>query len=423
MLIRSVHIITLEDPVEFVHPHKQATISQREMGTDFDSFSAGLRAALRQAPKIILIGEMRDRETVDIALSAAETGHLVLSTLHTETAEQTIDRILGMFNTEEERQIRIRLADTVRWIVCQRLLPKVGGGRIPAHEIMRMNLRIKDIIINGESDGKTFYEVIENGTASGMQTFEQNIVKLLSEGKITEDTALTRASRQDAVKTALDAMKKERGEETSEMSGPSSAGPDKTEEQVPEEPKAVKAEAAPDSKPKQTLPEPEGPSASPPKPPDTSWLADGKETAEDVPVALVLMKGGPARKMLAETFDGSGYQLVYPDSADDAIQTMQHNDYAAVVLHTGFEGTGLPDSMFHSHMNSLAMAKRHGILYILLGPDFHTLYDLEALALSANIVVNDRDVKHIGTLLMKAKSDHEALFGPYMEMIEPHRRA
>ncbi|MFP4419803.1 MAG: type IV pilus twitching motility protein PilT, partial [Desulfococcaceae bacterium] len=129
---QAVHVVTLEDPVEFSHPHKKATFNQREMGNDFDTFASGLRAALRQAPKVILIGEMRDRETVEIGLSAAETGHLVLSTLHTVDAGSSIDRVLGMFTIEEERQIRIRLAGTVRWIVCQRLLPKVGGGRVAA---------------------------------------------------------------------------------------------------------------------------------------------------------------------------------------------------------------------------------------------------------------------------------------------------
>lgn len=125
---QSIHIVTLEDPVEFSHPHRMATFNQRELGTDFDTYPNGLRAALRQAPKVILVGEMRDRETVEIGLAAAETGHLVLTTLHTVDAGSTINRILGMFSTEEENQIRVRLADTLRWIVCQRLLPKVGGG-------------------------------------------------------------------------------------------------------------------------------------------------------------------------------------------------------------------------------------------------------------------------------------------------------
>src|SRR5210317_585280 len=122
---KSVHVVTLEDPVEYQHPHKKSTFNQREMGQDFDAFASGLRAALRQAPKVILVGEMRDRETVEIGLSAAETGHLVLSTLHTVDAGQTINRIIGMFDQEDEQQIRVRLSDSLRWIACQRLLPKV----------------------------------------------------------------------------------------------------------------------------------------------------------------------------------------------------------------------------------------------------------------------------------------------------------
>src|SRR5438128_9111075 len=147
---KSIHVITLEDPVEFVHPQKKATFNQREMGTDFNGFATGLRAALRQAPKIVLVGEMRDRETVEIGLSAAETGHLVMSTLHTINAGQTINRIVGMFDQAEEQQIRIRLAETVRWIVSQRLLPKIGGGRVAALEIIGNNLRLKDSLDPGE---------------------------------------------------------------------------------------------------------------------------------------------------------------------------------------------------------------------------------------------------------------------------------
>jgi len=196
---KSVHIVTLEDPVEYQHPHKKATFNQREMGTDFDTFASGLRAALRQAPKVILVGEMRDRETVEIGLSAAETGHLVLSTLHTVDAGQTINRILGMFNTEEESQIRIRLADTTRWIVCQRLLPKVGGGRVAAFEIMGSSLRTKDTILHGESEGKTFYEIIQAGKAFGMTTFDDYIVSLYEKGQITEETAMAYASRKGIV--------------------------------------------------------------------------------------------------------------------------------------------------------------------------------------------------------------------------------
>ena len=214
---KSVHIVTLEDPVEYQHPHKKSTFNQREMGNDFDTFASGLRAALRQAPKVILVGEMRDRETVEIGLSAAETGHLVLSTLHTVDAGQTINRILGMFPTEEENQIRIRLADTVRWIVCQRLLPRVSGGRVAAFEIMGSNLRVKDTILQGESEGKTFYEIIDAGEAFGMTTFDKFIVGLYEKGQITEETAMAYASRKGIVGRGLDMVKAGRGEATTDI--------------------------------------------------------------------------------------------------------------------------------------------------------------------------------------------------------------
>ncbi len=214
---KSVHVVTLEDPVEFVHPHKQATFNQREMGTDFDTFANGLRAALRQAPKVILVGEMRDRETVEIALSAAETGHLVVSTLHTVDAGQTINRILGMFSIEEERQIRIRLADTVRWIVCQRLLPKEGGGRVAAFEVMGNNLRVKDTILNGESEGKTFYEIIQAGKAFGMVTFDDYIVELYQRGLVSEETAKAYASNKGVVGRGIDSVKSAKGEATTTL--------------------------------------------------------------------------------------------------------------------------------------------------------------------------------------------------------------
>jgi twitching motility protein PilT len=214
---KSVHVITLEDPIEYVHSHKKATFNQRELGKDFDVFSHGLRAALRQAPKVILVGEMRDRETVEIGLTAAETGHLVLTTLHTVDAGQTINRIIGMFSTEEENQIRIRLADTMRWIVCQRLLPKMGGGRVAAFEILRTSLRVKDSILHGESEGKTFYDIMETGTAFGMTTFDNYIVKLFEKGLVTEKTALAYASRRSVVGRGIDQVKSARGEATSDI--------------------------------------------------------------------------------------------------------------------------------------------------------------------------------------------------------------
>ena len=214
---KSVHVITLEDPVEYQHPHKKATFNQREMGTDFDSFSSGLRAALRQAPKVILVGEMRDKESIEIGLRAAETGHLVLTTLHTVDAGSTINRIIGMFDVDEENQIRIRLAETFRWAVCQRLLPKIGGGRIAAFEIMGSNLRVKDAILNGEGEGRTFYEMVQQGKPFGMTTFDDYIVTLFAEGLITEETARMYASRKGIVGRGIDGVKSARGEATTEI--------------------------------------------------------------------------------------------------------------------------------------------------------------------------------------------------------------
>jgi len=214
---KSVHVITLEDPIEYQHSQKKSTFNQRELGADFDTFANGLRAALRQAPKVILVGEMRDRETVEIGLSAAETGHLVLSTLHTVDAGQTINRVLGMFSTEEEKQIRIRLADTIRWVVSQRLLPKIGGGRVAAFEIMGSNLRVKDSILHGESEGKTFNDIITAGKALGMVSFDEYIISLYEEGNISEDIASSYASRKDIVSRGLDAIKSSRGETTTQI--------------------------------------------------------------------------------------------------------------------------------------------------------------------------------------------------------------
>jgi twitching motility protein PilT len=214
---RSVHIVTLEDPVEYQHPHKKATFNQRELGMDFDEYAGGLRAALRQAPKVILVGEMRDRETVEIGLSASETGHLVLTTLHTTDAGSTINRILGMFSNEDEQQIRIRLADSLRWIVCQRLLPKVGGGRVATFEILSTSLRVKDVILNGESEGKTFYDIMEAGNAFGMITFDQHLISLYEQGLITQETAIGYASHRGAVGRGIDMIKSARGEATTDI--------------------------------------------------------------------------------------------------------------------------------------------------------------------------------------------------------------
>ncbi len=214
---KAVHIVTLEDPVEYVHPQQRATFNQRELGQDFDSFASGLRAALRQAPKVILVGEMRDRETVSIALSAAETGHLVLSTLHTIDAGQTINRILGMFKPEEQEQVRVRLADTLRWVVSQRLVPKVEGGRYAMLEIMGSNLRTQESIRLGESEGKSFYEIIEASYTFGWRTFDHSCLDAYEQGKITEETALLYCTKRGPVTRGIDNIKKSRGETTSSV--------------------------------------------------------------------------------------------------------------------------------------------------------------------------------------------------------------
>ena len=216
-LQKAVHIVTLEDPVEFIHQHKSATFNQRELGVDFDNFANGLRAALRQAPKVILVGEMRDKETVKIALSAAETGHLVLSTLHTVNAGETVNRILGMFEAEEQEQIRIRLADSLRWIVSQRLAPKIGGGRYALLEIMGNNLRTQETVRLGESEGKTFYEIIEASYTFGWRTFDNAVLEAFGNGLITEESALINCTKRGVVARGIDLIKKERGEITSTL--------------------------------------------------------------------------------------------------------------------------------------------------------------------------------------------------------------
>ncbi len=216
---RPVHVVTLEDPIEFVHPQLNATFNQRELGNDFDSFPNGLRAALRQAPKVILVGEIRDRETMEIALTAAETGHLLMSTMHTVDAGQAVNRMLGMFEQEAQEQIRNRLVDTMRWIVGQRLLPKLGGGRVAAFEVMRRNLRVSDVILNGESEGKTFYDIITDGHALGMQTFDQHILQIYQAGYIDDKTALRYCSRKSVVSRGLDQIKAAKGESTTGITG------------------------------------------------------------------------------------------------------------------------------------------------------------------------------------------------------------
>jgi twitching motility protein PilT len=195
---KSYHIVTIEDPIEFLHPHKKSTINQREVGSDTRDFASALRAALRQAPKVILVGEMRDLETAEIALEAAETGHLVLSTLHTIDASKTIDRIIGLYPKNEEKVIRTRLAQTFRYIISQRLIPRADGkGRVAAVEILKSNQRTREYIEKGESEGKTLLDAIRDGELDGMQDFDTVIRKMIEDGEITLEDGLSFASNQN----------------------------------------------------------------------------------------------------------------------------------------------------------------------------------------------------------------------------------
>jgi len=208
---RPAHIVTLEDPVEFVHRPKQATISQRELGADFPSFADGLRSALRQAPKVILVGEIRDRETVEAALRACETGHLVLGTIHAPDCGQSVNRVLGMFETADERLIRNRLASGLVGAVSQRLVPKIGGGRAAVFEIMLNNLRVRECILSGETEDKTFYDIIASSAAFGMTSFDQSLCALFESGQALEETVLAYASDRSALSRELGSAKHAKG--------------------------------------------------------------------------------------------------------------------------------------------------------------------------------------------------------------------
>src|SRR6202161_2428191 len=192
---KSYHVITIEDPIEFLHNHKSCTIHQRELHSDTPSFAHALRSALRQAPKVILVGEMRDRETIEIVLEAAETGHIVLSSLNTIDASKTVERIVNSFSPDEQPRIRERFAKTFRYIICQRLLPKKDrGGRVPVAEILKDNLRTRECIEKGEREGKTFLEAMKVGTAEGMQHFDAQIAQLVRDRVIDLETGLQHAS-------------------------------------------------------------------------------------------------------------------------------------------------------------------------------------------------------------------------------------
>jgi len=200
---RAEHIVTIEDPIEFLHRHKKGTVHQRELHSDTPTFAAALRSALRQAPKVILVGEMRDRETIEIALTAAETGHLVLSTLHTIDASKTVDRIIGSFDLADQERIRVRFAASFRYIISQRLLPRKEGGRMAIIELLKATMRTREYIENGEKEGRTLVDAMRDGDIDGMQYFDGELEKLVRAGKISLSTAYLHATNSGNLRVAL----------------------------------------------------------------------------------------------------------------------------------------------------------------------------------------------------------------------------
>ncbi len=216
---RPVHVITLEDPVEFTHRAGLGLVTQRELGTDFPHFADGLRAALRQAPQVLLVGELRDRETVETALAAAETGHLVLATLHTADCAGAVERLLAFFSPAEQRLARTRLAVCLRYVAAQRLLPRLGGGQAVVAEVLAGTLRTRERIASGETIALGFADILEQGGPYGMVTFDAAAAALFAAGVVTEEAALARATDRAAMARALDAVKAGRGQAVSSITG------------------------------------------------------------------------------------------------------------------------------------------------------------------------------------------------------------
>jgi twitching motility protein PilT len=233
------HIVTIEDPIEYMHGHRMSTINQRELGTDTTTFAMALRAALRQAPKVILVGEMRDLETTEIALEAAETGHLVLSTLHTIDASKTIDRIIGIFPKTDEQQIRIRFAQSFKWVISQRLIPKKRSGRHAVFEILRSTQRTREYIIKGELEGRSLIDAMNDGYLEGMQTFDRELEKAVRNGILDEDVALSFATNPGNLKLQMQGLTgtEEGIEDLPAMKKPERLQPKEPESKTPIRPK------------------------------------------------------------------------------------------------------------------------------------------------------------------------------------------
>ena len=236
---KACHIITIEDPIEFLHSHKRATIHQRELHTDTPSFALALRAALRQAPKLILVGEMRDRETIEVALEAAETGHLVYSTLHTIDASKTIERIVGVFPLSDQQAIRMRFAKSFRFVISQRLIRRPGGaGRVAAFEILKSTLRTREYIQKGEGEGKSLLDAMRDGSNEGMQYFDGEIEKYIRSGTIDMETGLAASTNPGNLKLLL-----------ADLLEPQSGIPSFELESTPEKTPDVAVKAEPDLEP------------------------------------------------------------------------------------------------------------------------------------------------------------------------------
>jgi twitching motility protein PilT len=215
---RAIHILTIEDPIEFIHSHKKATIHQRELHSDTPTFGLALRAALRQAPKVILVGEMRDRETIEIALEASETGHLVMSTLHTIDAAKTVERIVGVFPQGDQPGIRMRLAKAFQYIVSQRLVPRADGlGRVALLEILKSTLRTREYVEQGESNGKTLLDAMKDGKQDGMQHFDGEIERLLRANVLTLDVGMSYATNPNNLRLEIADMIEERRQQEKQL--------------------------------------------------------------------------------------------------------------------------------------------------------------------------------------------------------------
>jgi twitching motility protein PilT len=240
------HIVTIEDPIEYLHSHKLCTINQRELGSDTTSFAMALRAALRQAPKVILVGEMRDIETTEIALEAAETGHLVLSTLHTIDASKTIDRIIGIFPKNDEQQIRTRFAQTFKYVISQRLVPRKGGGRVAAIEVLKSTERTREYIIKGETAGRSLVDAMNDGYLEGMQSFDRELERMVRQNLVDEKIAISYGTNPNNLTLALQGLGSDHIDGPLAPSAPAPAPTAKPSVGVTPVPKASPKEEKPD---------------------------------------------------------------------------------------------------------------------------------------------------------------------------------